>query len=188
MDVKDANTTRERERTCPSPLSWSHLFKQSHNPFFVWNNICSAALLSHHTKRYKKIVSHSAVTEREREFKRKSAAPEWAINYMQARAVEIIFDMQTLKKSFIKTRVLLFNPDPSDEFDFYCVSWWLFVLVDYLGLIEGATFVPGSEAAAVFFHQQRERIATGYYHKNREHRPASIHQRDTIGTLSDNPH
>jgi hypothetical protein len=118
----------------------------------VWNNICSAALLSHHTK-VQKIVSHSAVTEREREFKRKSAAPEWAINYMQARAVEIIFDMQTLKKSFIKTRVLLFNPDPSDEFDFYCVSWWLFVLVDYLGLIEGATFVPGSEAAAVFFHQ-----------------------------------
>jgi hypothetical protein len=181
-------TQHERERELVQALCRGVTF--SNNP--IIRSLCGIIFALPHfsltTRRYKKIVSHSAVTEREREFKRKSAAPEWAINYMQARAVEIIFDMQTLKKSFIKTRVLLFNPDPSDEFDFYCVSWWLFVLVDYLGLIEGATFVPGSEAAAVFFHQQRERIATGYYHKNREHRPASIHQRDTIGTLSDNPH
>lgn len=36
-------------RTCPGPLAaWSHLFKQSHNPFIVWNNICPDTSLSPH--------------------------------------------------------------------------------------------------------------------------------------------
>lgn len=55
----------DNKRTCPSPIClWSHLFKQSHNPFFVWNNICSNTYsLSLSATRTKKIVSHTAVTE-----------------------------------------------------------------------------------------------------------------------------